>query len=295
MTFRDLIGPGLFIDPEVIQASAASGSTRYPYAEWMPIPENEYQSKITPTQLIYHTMSGPELTSIEALFHYIARSDVNGECTFILDMLGRMAQLLEADTRADNNFMANQRAISIETQDVGYIADPGIAKTPWTDPQLAQLAGLSAWTNLRFDVPIERPAEYDDPGMDGHRAHKEWSSFVGKTCPGQTRWEQIPEVHDAAKRIVDWTPPPPTPTPSPSLEDDDMLFICEVDGTVFTGDGVRANAQPGSALATLEANMNVAPRWRHPARAGLPILTDVADIPKINAVQRDLLVGRVVD
>ena len=75
MTFRDLIGPGRFIEPHVIRSAASTGSTRYPYAQWMPLlPESTTQPKIIPTQFIYHSMAGPELTSIEALFNYVARS-----------------------------------------------------------------------------------------------------------------------------------------------------------------------------------------------------------------------------
>ncbi len=221
MSFRELIGPGKFIEPAVIQKSAGAGDLWYPYAARMPIPENQYQPRIIPTQFILHTMSGPYLTTIDDLFHYIARSDVNGESTFIGDMAGRVAQVLEANIRADNNYKANQRAISIETQDRGYIADPGIEDTPWPDPLMAQLAGITAWVHLRFKIPLERPADWDDPGVDGHRAHAEWSIYTGKTCPGEARWNQIPDVIAAAREIVEWdaTPvpdPDPLPTPDPT-------------------------------------------------------------------------------
>ncbi len=213
MSFLDLIGPGRFIDPAVIQASGRSLTTRYPYAAWMPIPENATQPRIVPTQFIMHSMAGPKLTTIDALWHYIARADITGESTFIDDMDGRMAQVVEANVRADNNYKANPRAVSIETQDLGYLADPGIRTTPWTDPQMAQHAGLAAWLNLRFNIPLSRCTAWDAPGMDGHRAFPEWSTSVGKTCPGDTRWAQIPEVLIAARWIVAWAPVPQPPSP----------------------------------------------------------------------------------
>jgi hypothetical protein len=215
VSFLDLIGAGRPIEPAVIQAAAAEGSTRYPYAEWMPLPENETQSRIVPTQFIFHTMAGPNLTALESLRRYLERTDITGECTFILDLEGRMAQLVETTVRADNNASANSRAGSIETQDRGYLADPGIVVTPWTDIQLAQLAGLAAFYNLRHGVPLHRPVAWDQPGMGGHRDYPEWSIYTGKTCPGQARYEQIPLVLAAAQQIVEWRPPPP---PAPPIE-----------------------------------------------------------------------------
>jgi hypothetical protein len=225
--FRDLIGPGRPIEPAVIQAAAAEGSTRYPYAMWMPLPEATTQPKIAPTQFIFHSMAGPNLTTLDALWAYVNRSDISGESTFIGDLDGRVAQLVDTDTRADNNYKANPRAGSIETQDAGYLADPGIANTPWSDPLLAQLAGIAAFYNLRHNVPLARPFTWDAPGMDGHRAFPEWSVYVGKTCPGQSRFEQISDVLGAAQWIVDWRPPPePEPGDEP-VSDEDVERIAQ--------------------------------------------------------------------
>lgn len=256
MPFRDLIGPGRFIDPAVIQASGKSWSTRYPYAAWMPIPENTTQAGITPTQFIMHSMAGPKLTTLEALWFYINRPDITGESTFIDDMDGRMAQVVEANIRADNNYKANPRAVSIETQDRGYLEDPGIKNTPWTDPQMAQHAGLSAWLHLRFGIPLERCETWDGPGMDGHRAFPEWSVYTGKTCPGDARWAQIPDVLAAAREIVAWTPAPapipdpvpPTPIPVPPVSKErivtpnDGIYIAaklDTNGSFWLSDGTK--------------------------------------------------------
>jgi hypothetical protein len=79
------------------------------------------------------------------------------------------------------------------------------------------------------------------------------------------------------------------------LEDDDMLFICKIGSTYYVGDGVRATPVADTDVDTLKANLegNGTARWRHPARSGLPILTKLADVPAINAGQRDCLVGRL--
>jgi hypothetical protein len=89
-------------------------------------------------------------------------------------------------------------------------------------------------------------------------------------------------------------------SPPSNLEDDDMLFVCkEVISNVTTyyvGDGVRATKVAPNDVDTLKANIEGTgtARWRHPARSGLPVLTKIADVPAINAGQRDCLVGKLV-
>lgn len=198
------------IDPLVIQAAARSGTDRYPYATWMPIPESFTQDAIRPYNMIWHSMAGPNLTSIEALWAYINRPDITGEPTFILDMAGRMAQITECDVRADNNYKANswwvgnerRGAISVETQDFGY---PTLPTTPWTWEQVCQLAGLAAFANIRYGLPLQRCETWDGPGIDGHRKFQQWSKFVGKTCPGQLRYEQIDGIINIAYQIANYT------------------------------------------------------------------------------------------
>lgn len=205
--FLDLIGPRRFIEPAVIHASAARGEDWYPYAAQMPLtPEATTQPRGTKTTFILHSMAGPKLTTLEALWKYLSRTDITGECTWIGDLDGRVAQTVPVNTRADNNYRANPFATSIETQDRG---SPTLPTTPWSDPLLAQLAGLAAWQVLhpRLSIPLRRADQgWNGGGIDGHRRYAEWSSFTGKTCPGEARWHQIPDVLDAAQRIVDWTP-----------------------------------------------------------------------------------------
>lgn len=199
--------PFKIIDPLVIQAAARGGSDRYPYAMWMPIPEAGTQSPIVPWNLILHTEAGPRLTTLEALWHYVNRADITGEPTFILDMDGRMAQVVECDVRADNNAKANawmvgserRGAVSVETQDFGY---PTLPHTPWSGLQVEQLAGLSAFLHLRYGIDLDRCHAWNDRGVDGHRKFPEWSIYVGKTCPGEVRYHQIDGIISLATHIA---------------------------------------------------------------------------------------------
>lgn len=221
------------IDPTVIQASAARGDTRYPYAAWMPIPEAATQPKILPRLLIWHSQAGPALTKLESIHAYITRTDITMEPTFILDMSGRMAQVVDIFTRADCNAKANPFSTSVETQDEGH---PTLATTQWTEWQCRQLAGLAAWMHLHPSIrlPLELATKWDGSGIGPHRAFPEWSVYVGKTCPGDARVAQIPSIIARARQIATWTPPP---TP----EEDDMAGLAAVIVAV-DGDASRAEA-----------------------------------------------------
>lgn len=187
------------IDPAVLSRSAAAGDLVYPYAEYLPIKEAATQAKITPRLLIFHSMAGPQMTSLDALWRYVNRDDVHTEPTFILDMAGRMAQLVPADVRADCNAQANGFAGSVETQDEG---SPTLPSTSWTQPQVEQLAGLAAWYYLRFAVPLDFPSAWDGAGVGFHSLYPQWSIYVGKTCPGAARIAQMRDVLARARVLA---------------------------------------------------------------------------------------------
>jgi hypothetical protein len=87
----------------------------------------------------------------------------------------------------------------------------------------------------------------------------------------------------------------PTPPPTPTTEDEDMLYICKVGSTYYVGDGVRATAVAPEDVDTMKANVegNGTNRWHQPARTGLPLVKNMADIVTINAGQRDCLLGHL--
>jgi hypothetical protein len=215
----------VLIDPQVIHDAAARGDRIYPYAAWMPIPEALVQARITVRSGIFHSMAGPRLTSIEDLRAYMARDDIHIESTFILDFDGRMAQVCYFDQRADCNYRANAFAFSVETQDEGSAT---LATTPWSPAQVDQLAGLAAFAHLRDGVPLELPPRWDSGGIGYHRLHPEWSVYQGKSCPGDTRVAQMPEILASAAQIVAWRPETAVPSPNPQ-EVVDMYLITHKD------------------------------------------------------------------
>lgn len=262
---RSLVGPGRFIDPHVIQTAANSGTHRYPFAVWTPLPETATQPRIDTTTFILHSMAGPRLTTLVAITRYYRRDDVTGEPTLALDLDGRACQYMATDQRADNNARANRFAASIETQDQGAATLP---TTPWTDPQVAQLAGMAAFLHLAEDVPLARPVSWDSGGVDGHRAFAEWSIYTGKTCPGDARWAQIPLVIELAAEIVAWRPAPPPP--QPVIEEDPMLFLFRPESNKdqhTVSDGITARRVRSAQLDELQAVIaaDVGPRYHDPA------------------------------
>jgi hypothetical protein len=219
------------IDPAVIHASAASGDNRYPYAAWLPIPEQQNQPAIWPVSLIFHSMAGPRLTSLEALRAYMGRDDVHIESTLMSDLAGRMAQLVECTVRADCNAKANRwwdgaryvGAISIETQDEGAAS---LAGTPWSPLQLEQHAGLAAWAHLRYAIPLRICRTWNDPGIGYHRLFPEWSIYVGKSCPGDARVDQMPALLARAREIAAWRPDTPEIQPPTWRPGGTVLHTC---------------------------------------------------------------------
>ena len=252
------------IDPAVIRQAATNGADVYPYAEYRPIPEATTQPPIRPWLFMLHTMAGPRTTTPDQLWAFVNRGDITGESHLILGY-DTMIQAVPFTVRADNNYHANSwfvngervGAISVETQDNGNNTDPGIANAPWNRYQLEHLAGTAAFLALRYGIPLQRCATWDDQGVDGHRAYPEWSKYVGKTCPGQTRWEQIPLVLAWATEIAG-TPP---------VGDDDMIPLV-IPERVYDS---RQNDDPFTAGETRTINVGSTQAFLH--------LTLVTEVP----------------
>jgi hypothetical protein len=189
------------VDAAVLRSWATAAGDRYPYSEWRPLPENSTQPHINPTQLIFHTQASGGQASNDAGWRYWNRPDIKIEAHFLLDMDGAMVQAVGIFTRADNNADANNRAVSIETQDLG---GRSVETTPWTGAQIEQLAGLTAWLHLhpKIRLPLKQCQAWNGPGYGPHNLFAQWSVYKGKTCPGRARTAQIPEVIAAAQRYV---------------------------------------------------------------------------------------------
>ena len=170
----------------------------YPGAKWEPLPENETQGRITPTQIIYHTaVDHPGATNLRG---YFARTDVKLESHFWVPNDGKTVQMMDTERRADANKNGNSRAISIETEDDG---DP--EGNPWNAAQIKALIELTKWLGVTHDIPMEVMHRWTEPGLGWHSmwgfkdgvnltggyTTNPWTGVRGKTCPGKTRIKQI--------------------------------------------------------------------------------------------------------
>jgi len=184
---------------------------RAPFASWEPLPENSTQSAIKPTQFIIHTAVDHKL-DIPA---YFRRQDIKVESHFWLTRAGRLVQMMDTEIRADANYKANRRpdgsgAISVETEDDG---DPeGI---PWTPQQIRILVALVRWCGHAHDIPMRVCRTPSDPGIGWHSMWSygdpvnltgtarasQWTTALGKTCPGRTRIKQL--VNDVLPMAFD--------------------------------------------------------------------------------------------
>lgn len=173
---------------------------RYPGAEWRPLPENNTQSRIVPTQFIIHTaVDAPGPSNIPA---YFANSSVTVESHFYIYMDGRTIQMMDTTRRADANRYANTRAISVEMEDEG---DP--ERVPFSPAQIEALLDLIRWCSTTHNIPLDLCPSPTAPGIGWHAQwgfedpiaqtgpkNNPWSTSWGKTCPGKTRIRQIVNV-----------------------------------------------------------------------------------------------------
>jgi hypothetical protein len=158
------------------------------------LPEWDSQPRITPTQIIDHTVVGTALgafwffhdsTGIES--HFIIRGRRSGTAD------GHIWQLMDTGRQADANLEANARAISIETEDNG--ARP---IEPWSPAQLDSLEWLhDKLVQIHPDVQRQNASTCTRPGLGYHSQLGSPSCrtpAVGKDCPAPARisqWNRI--------------------------------------------------------------------------------------------------------
>lgn len=185
-----------------------------PAAVRMLLPESGEQPKITPTQVIFHSLAAP-WTIRRTYEHW---QSVNLESHFGVDYSGAVGQYVDTGTRADANYRANRRAdgtgaISVETSSNRTHTDP------WTDSQVRALIALGVWAHQEHGVPLRICRTQDDPGFGVHRMFPEWSTG-GTACPGAARFRQFKD--DVFPGIV-----------RALREDEDMPTPQEIAGAVW--------------------------------------------------------------
>ena len=180
----------------------------YPAAQWRPLADGNPDAQMTAHDIVcVHTMVG-FLGGTETMFRKDgwtgteSHFGVGGPSDLGLD--GTVYQWVDTDYQADANLEGNPRLISIET------SDGGDETTPWTEAQLAAIAGIIVWACREHDIPAELVAD-STPGRRGIGYHRQgiepwkvaggerWSKANGKVCPGDVRIQQL--LDDVIPRV----------------------------------------------------------------------------------------------
>lgn len=181
---------------------------RMPGAAWKPLPGTS-TAKISSYDIFcLHTMVG----SLSSTDNYFRSSAAGTNSHFGVGADGTIYQWVDTAYRSGANYNGNYHIISVETADTGapFPAWTGSNVPAWTPQQIAALGRIAAWVNATHGIPLT-PIPDAKPGRRGVGWHRlgvpgymapgaeQWSTKVGKACPGDRRIAQVPQVIAAAK------------------------------------------------------------------------------------------------
>lgn len=212
-----------------------------PFAKHLLIPPGSNDPRITPRVAVLHVDAG----DAESLYDYFRTRSGGVESHFHVRRDGVIEQYRDTDWQADANHLANDFAVSIETQGYG----PG----EWTAEQLASIKRLLLWLNDEHGIPLAKCPRWDGAGVGYHTlfgAPGPWTP-IAKSCPGPARISQFDHV------LVPWfTNPQEDDMP---LTDQDIKAIAAetVDQLLAAkvakeGPTVKAALRMGSKAAGIE-------------------------------------------
>lgn len=117
------------------------------------------------------------------------------------------------------NYQGNPHVIAVETEDHGssFGSWSGSDVPAWTPAQVESIAQISAWAHQVHGIPLVALPDsrrtstgigFHRQGIDGNFENgrvpggEQWSTSVGKVCPGDRRISQMPQVISRAREIV---------------------------------------------------------------------------------------------
>jgi hypothetical protein len=123
-----------------------------------------------------------------SLYDYFLRRSGGIESHFHVRKDGVIEQYRSIYYQADANYLANDFAVSIETQ--------GFGAGEWTPQQIASIKRLLEWLNRAAGIPLRKCPEWDSSGVGYHiqfGSPGKWTP-VAKSCPGPDRVKQFNNV-----------------------------------------------------------------------------------------------------
>jgi hypothetical protein len=152
-----------------------------PFAKHLLIPPGDSDPRITPRVAILHVDAG----NAASLYDYFKNRSGGIESHFHVRADGVIEQYRDTAYQADANNLANDFAVSIETQ--------GYGDGEWNDLQLASIKRLLLWLSEVHPIPLRECATWNGSGVGYHTlfgAPSEWTP-VAKSCPGEDRKKQF--------------------------------------------------------------------------------------------------------
>jgi hypothetical protein len=152
-----------------------------PFATHRLIPPGDSDPRIKPRVAILHVDAG----NAESLYEYFRDRSGGIESHFHVQADGGLEQYRDIYWQADANNLANDFAVSIETQ--------GWGAGEWTDAQLDTIKRLLLWLRDEAGIPIAECPKWDGAGIGYHTqfgAPGAWTP-VAKSCPGPDRIKQF--------------------------------------------------------------------------------------------------------
>jgi hypothetical protein len=159
----------------------------YPNAIAKPIPPATNDPAITPRLAILHVDAG----NASSLYNLFKANQSNGsgiEAHLFVKADGTVEQYRSIYFQADANYLANDFAVSIETQ--------GYGDGEWTREQIAAIKTLLLWLHTEAGTPLIKAETWDGSGVGYHTqfgAPGKWTP-VAKSCPGPQRIKQFATV-----------------------------------------------------------------------------------------------------
>lgn len=160
-----------------------------PFAKHLLIPPGANDPHIVPRVAVLHVDAG----DAASLFTFFRDRSGGVESHFHVRRDGVIEQYRDTDFQADANNLANDFAVSIETQ--------GFGAGEWTPEQIASIKRLLLWLNQAHPlIALQKCPTWNGSGVGYHvqfGAPGPWTP-VAKSCPGPDRIRQFHTV------IVPW-------------------------------------------------------------------------------------------
>lgn len=196
---------------------------RMPGAVWRPLSVNYTAVKGAKTRVILHSTASATSTSQFAWFN---QERAKSSSHFHVSDSGTIEQYIDTDYMSWASGEGNSNSISIETQ--------GDGTKPWTPAQMDAIVRIIQWANKVHGVPIRmmQSSRSTEHGVGWHRlgvngnfpdlpsplagrkqrgGGETWSSVV-KSCPGDDRIRQVPELVRRAQPTTTAIPVPSADT-----------------------------------------------------------------------------------